>query len=392
MPIHTFLLGPTSFQRKWAAAAPKIQSWMSGSLRHTTLSKYNGKLHYWDEFLERHTLHEYLDTYDPDSPEYRRLLIWFLYYLAEERKLTESQVNAALQALQHSLRLDGHDLNAFTSGPVKLARKATREDPRAKHIRQSLRRRLPVTFDMLDFLADLLRHTGCLNDLMTYCGCLIGFHFMLRASEYCSEGDGYHALRTGDVLFFKYDSTVLRTWDAEWNRTKPSDIKSALFDLRSSKTGMSRHLYLDRSGTAEASLLDLMIHWTQVAELTSPNYYLLSHASRYGKRRKNLTRKMVSTALKQMATHFGFDEVFFSSHSLRIGGHSCGTAAELPQPSLCRIAGWLGPSEGLYRRNVPDRGVLAALDTRSMDTRATLLSVNDVRRMLPSAMHTSFGV
>lgn len=365
---------------------------MSASLRPTTLAKYDGKLHYWYDFLERHTLHDYLDTYDPDSPEYRRLLIWFLYYLAEERKLTESQVNAALQALQHNLRLDGHGLTAFTSGPVKLARKATREDLRAKHIRQSLRRRLPVTFDMLDFLADLLRHTGRLDDLMTYCGCVIGFHFMLRASEYCSEGDGYHALRTGDVLFFRYDDTVLRTWDAAWERIKPADIKSALFDLRSSKTGMGRHLYLDRSGTAESALLDLMIHWTQVADLTSPTYYLLSHASRCGKRRKNLTRRMVSMALKRMATHYGFEEAFFSSHSLRIGGHSCGTAAELPQPSLCRIAGWLGPSEGLYRRNVPDRGVLSALDTRSMDTRATLLSVNDVRRMLPSALHNSFGV
>lgn len=166
---------------------------------------------------------------------------------------------------------------------------------------------------MLDFLADMLLHTGRLDDLMTQCGCLIGFHFMLRASEYCSEGDGYHALRASDVFFFRPDNTIFRTWNAGWLRVKPSDITSALFDLRSSKTGKGCHLYLDRSGTAESALFDLLIHWTQVADLTSPERVLsvIACFSIYqaSKRRKHLTRRMVSTALKRIATHFGFDEV-----------------------------------------------------------------------------------
>jgi hypothetical protein len=95
---------------------------------------------------------------------------------------------------------------------------------------------------------------------------------------------------------------------------------------------------------------------------------------------------MIATALKLVATHFGFDAVFFSTHSLRIGGMSCGTAANIPNSTLCRIAGWHGDSEAIYRRDVPDHGILSALDAHLLDTNVTLLSTKEVRTMLPTAI------
>jgi hypothetical protein len=95
-----------------------------------------------------------------------------------------------------------------------------------------------------------------------------------------------------------------------------------------------------------------------------------------------------------MAAHFGFDEAFFSSHSLRIGGMSCGTAANVSNVSLCRIAGWdpRSASSQLYHRNIPDRGILSVLDSHQLDTSVSLLSASDVRRMIPTALHAHFGV
>ena len=114
----------------------------------------------------------------------------------------------------------------------------------------------------------------------------------------------------------------------------------------------------------------------------------MSHAGRRC-RRKHLTSRMIAAALKLAAKNFGFDGVFFSTHSLRIGGMSCGTAAQIPNSTLCRIGGWHGDSEALYRSNVPDRGILSALDAHLLDTKVTLLSSAEVRIMLPTASQFS---
>jgi hypothetical protein len=132
-----------------------------------------------------------------------------------------------------------------------------------------------------------------------------------------------------------------------------------------------------------------MLFWTTVAHFSTPTQAFLSHVGKTVHRRKHLTRRMVSSTLKQMATHFGFDEAFFSSHSLRIGGMSCGTKANIENSTLCRIGGWTSDSEARYRENVPDSGILSVLDAYQLDTSVSLLSLEDVRRMLPTSMQLS---
>jgi hypothetical protein len=91
---------------------------------------------------------------------------------------------------------------------------------------------------------------------------------------------------------------------------------------------------------------------------------------------------MVSTALKTAARHFGIDELYFSTHSLRIGGASCGAAGGRSRSSLCRTGGWseLSASDAIYRHVTPqDRGILSLTDEG-----AHLLTTQDLHSMVPS--------
>jgi len=178
-------------------------------------------------------------------------------------------VQTIIQALQYALKTDGYSLNVFRDDSIKLARAAVRNDPRATHARRTRKRRLPVTFDMLFYLEDLLLQSHHTDDWMTYLGILMAFHFMLRFSEYCLDGSSPHAIRCGDVLFLTDDGNVYSPWDVRLTSVHSSCITGAIIDLRSSKTdktGKGRHLYVSRGGSAESFLLDLMIFWSTVAD------------------------------------------------------------------------------------------------------------------------------
>ena len=114
-----------------------------------------------------------------------------LHYFAIDLMLSESKVQTTIQALQCTLKTDGYSLNVFKDDSIKLARAAVRGDPRAKHAQRTRKRRLPVTFDMLFYLEDLLLQSRHIDDWMTYLGVLMAFHFMLRVSEYCLDGSSH---------------------------------------------------------------------------------------------------------------------------------------------------------------------------------------------------------
>ena len=108
-----------------------------------------------------------------------------------------------------------------------------------------------------------------IDDRMTFIRVLLAFHFMLRVSKYCSDGEGRHDLRTGDIIFFGRDNSVYRPWDSRL-RTHPAGFSvSAIVDVRSSKADnrdVGRHLYTNRSGSAESLLLDLILEWCSLAD------------------------------------------------------------------------------------------------------------------------------
>jgi hypothetical protein len=394
LPNHatvTLLDYDNTFESRWRQQGDEIRAWLHTGRHNVTVRKHSKNFHYWVTFLSDKDLHGFVDLSPRGIDNLRRIIIWFLYYCAVELKLTESQIKSAIQAVQYAFKVDGRSLDVFKDEAVTLARDAIREDPRLANIRRSKKRRLPVTFDMLLYLESVLLDSPHLDDWMTFVGVLTAFHFMLRVSEYTFSAASPHALRAGDVLFLNLSGEAISPWDPTLSQNDTSQFSGAIIDLRSSKAdkkGKGRHLYVSRNGPAESHLLDLLIFWSTVAAFTGPTDIFMSHAGRRC-RRKHLTSRMIAAALKLAAKNFGFDGVFFSTHSLRIGGMSCGTAAQIPNSTLCRIGGWHGDSEALYRSNVPDRGILSALDAHLLDTKVTLLSSAEVRIMLPTASQFS---
>jgi len=197
-----------SFDDVWISQCDSIREWLSTARRPLTVQRYAKNLGPWFQFLDRHDLHQYIDLSPTGSDDFRRILIWFLHFCAVDLKLSESKVQTTIQALQYALKTDGYSLNVFKDDSIKLARAAVRGDPRVKHAQRTRKRRLPVTFDMLAYLEDLLLQSPHLDDWMTYLGILMAFHFMLRVSEYCLDGSSPHAIRCGDVLFLTDDGGV----------------------------------------------------------------------------------------------------------------------------------------------------------------------------------------
>ena len=96
---------------------------------------------------------------------------------------------------------------------------------------------------------------------------------------------------------------------------------------------------------------------------------LLSHVVKTTRLRKHLTRCMVTSVLKRWLPILVFMSLaFFSTHSLRIGGMSCGTKADMKNSTLCKIGCWISDSEARYREIYPTSGILSVLDAYQMDT------------------------
>jgi len=86
--LHNVLhcLVGTQFADKWNSKRADIQAWMSKSLRPETQRKYAGKEQPWHNFLRTYDLLAYVLAHGYESAEFRRILIWFLYYLAVDLK------------------------------------------------------------------------------------------------------------------------------------------------------------------------------------------------------------------------------------------------------------------------------------------------------------------
>ena len=231
-----YFIGAVPFDDIWASQCVAIKEWLDTGRRPLTVKRYGTNLGPWFTFLDKHELHDYVDLSPTGADDFRRIVIWFLYYCAMELKLSESKIQTTIQALQYALKSDGHSLGVFKDASVKLARDAVREDPRIKNAKRTRRKRLPVTFDMLFYLEDLLLGSSHIDDWMTFLGILMAFHFMLRISEYCLDGSSQHAIRCGDVLFLSSDGKVYSPWDPKLSMFEPSYITGAIIDEAARRT------------------------------------------------------------------------------------------------------------------------------------------------------------
>lgn len=349
----------------------------------STARQYVSKVADWNSFVSLHDLSETelftRDTYDLSL----RTVTLFIYDLKITHQRSSSHIKRCLQALRHDLIKKLYDITVFSDPALSLARRAAKENARHLHKVRQAHRRLAVTFDVLEWLESALLATTCIDDEMIYIGIILAFNFMLRCSEYCHTEDAPHAFLCEDVTFIPASGPTLSPLDLCRTSTPPP-INDIIFDLCSSKgdsDGKGRFLYLSRSRSRiEGKVIDSIIHFVMRAQHQSLSDPFLSRYK--SNRRKKLHRGMVSTALKRAASHFGFDSCYYSTHSLRIGGATCGAAGGRTRSSLCRTGGWseLSVSDSLYRHITPqDSGILAVADEGNY-----VLTTEALRTMVPS--------
>lgn len=118
---------------------------------------------------------------------------------------------------------------------------------------------------------------------MIFIGIVPAFHFMLRVSEYCYDGDNRHAVQVGDVLFLHQDGTADHPWSERLETESADNYTGAIVDVRRVKAdtrGVGRKLFVELEGPAETHLLVRLILWRKRAALNDPHFPLLSRGSR----------------------------------------------------------------------------------------------------------------
>lgn len=368
----------------WDISGPAISSWLQQGVAPLTSSRYLSSLKEWVAFASTNALLDTelftISTYDLS----RRAVVYFVYYLHLQCHKTSSQIRNVLQGLRHDVIRNLLDASVFGDEAVLLARKATREPARILHQKKRSRQRMAVTMDILDYLKLTLHAEHSIDSDMTYLGILLSFNFMLRVSEYCFNPKSPHALLCSDVVFRTAAQESFTIFELAHMKDPHSDITDIVFDLCSSKpdrAGRGRYLYVSRrQGEADSHLITTILNFCLAAKHRSSTEPLLSRY--FGGRHKKLHRGMVNKALKNAAVHFGFDSLYFSTHSLRIGGATTGDVAGRSRSSICRVGGWSegGGSDSRYRHTTfRDPGILSVRDSG-----AYLLSTSDLKDMVPT--------
>ena len=320
----------------------------------------------WRQYLQRERMgdDEFIDNLD--AREKRVFVSRFVMYLDKDRKIGSSEIGRIMSALRQKFVTNARDVTVFSDPTVLLARKASKSsDGRKNQIERELRRTMPVTVDMVRLERAKDWVNADVDRKMCYVGVVLGFNFMLRASEYIMDSKcDEHYIRADAVLYYGPGKRVWRSWELEG--VPESAVESILFAFRSSKSGLAKYLYLARNSSFESTVVDDLVQWAKLAHLQKGDPF----CSRWKKgKRKKLTRRMVNDTLKQMARDAGLGEhtVAFHSHSLRVGGAASMIASGETRDVVKRVGGWSDSSgaDRLYHRNsCHDKGALSVSEAQ----------------------------
>jgi hypothetical protein len=320
------------------------------------------------------------------------VLVEFVMHLFISRGLSANEVTMSCSALSTRFAMNCKGRDPFEHASVRMAKEACRADPRLQNIAKEMRRRMPVTVDMIDKHRELYWGQD-VDRAMTYVGTVLAFNFMWRVSEYVFTKDSDdHTLRADDVLYITKKGRAgnrkfLFPWQVRGRSMNSEVVDTVLFVVRSSKAdrqGKGRYLYLRRRSVRESRLVDDLVHWAQWSGVQSKMPYL---SRIHNGRTKLLTRRMINESLKAVATAMGFDTMIFafSSHSLRIGGATALISSGASRDSVKRVGGWAEESncDNIYYANTAlDAGALSVERMGFIDH----LTVDEVKLLVPTAL------
>ena len=300
-----------------------------------------------------------------------QIISMFVMHLSIDKGMRADAVSRAITGVKQHWKENLQPLDMFDDPVIRTLRdscRASEGSGREQNLAKEKRRRMPVTMDMVMWIRSQVMDKS-VDGFMTYMAVVLAFHFMFRASEYIFTNKGEHAVMSGDIDFILTNHRRASPWELTPDIAS-DEVERALLVIRSSKCdkgGRGRYLYISRRTPHESQLLDDLIRWCRVSGVQKGDplfcRYQLGAKGRMG--RLILTNKMVSEALKTMATAFGFEVCFFTTHSLRIGGATTMMALGVDTRVVGKTGGWANDETltRVYDKNTcHDQGTLSAID------------------------------
>ena len=188
---------------------------------------------------------------------------------------------------------------------------------------------LPFTVDMLAAMREAYWVDMHIDSKMIYIACVNALFRGLRVGQVADTGKNKadHRYRIRDLSFELADASFATV--LEWRTMGCPPIDTVILHCISSKTHGPLHrtkktvppIVLFRgegSATEQRFFLDL-IEWVTISGMSLPDDLLYARAVPHYKK---LVAKDVTSAIKDIAARFGFDNTQFASRSLRLGANN----------------------------------------------------------------------
>ena len=351
--------------------AERLRNQLNLRVKTNTLRDHVKK---WNSWLTYASTNQY-DLYLRTSETFQRVVVigsFFCHLLDSGRSL--NQIADTLRAMKFFFLQALQNIDFFSHELILQLKESAKPVGRSAFNSRQSRRKEPITFDMLKWIRD--NYMSTVDSRMTYAGIALGYHFMLRASEFVygtphqEETDEVHALMYEDITILTTDGkTKSLPYVNDLDDSSISGLKFVVTTSKTDKSGQGRHLTLLREGVYQSQLVDDLVRHVRESKIHEGDVFMSRWKStRCNNTNRKLTKRMVSTALKLAATAFGLDSCNFSPHSLRSGGATQLAASGANLNMIDRVGGWVnrsaGRAAGYQRSTTFDYGALGGIDSR----------------------------
>lgn len=354
---------------------PQISDLQMKSVRPSTLKLHKKNWIRWLRFIEDQKCEVYLHGLAPRDKVLTA--IQYIHHL-QATGLRHDQIGRMISSCKFMFRVEVWDTGFFEDPSLKMALQSTRQIGRHTN---PLIQNPPRLSSTLDLIAWLRRNNWkTVDERMTTLGITLGFHFLLRISEYTWSRDNTHCILCSDLVFILNDNKVCARKDlVQLN----GSIKKLIVYQPSTKTdqsGAGSLRMLQRTKPQESQLLTDITNWL-IESGTKPEEPLFS---RYKDgRHLKLTPHMVNDTLKKAGRALGLDPSRISSHSLRIGGASSLKQSGYQRVTIKELGLWSEKSslDLLYTQSISSSGgVLSLIDEESSLNSSDVKISQDISR------------
>lgn len=287
--------------------------------------------------------------------------------MRSEKKYSMSRINGSLAAVRFHCMIQLIDLDVWTDPVVSAARKAASREVGVESIRKtSVNFKYPLPLDLL-LAARSMYMEGSLETRMTYIGCCLGYHMMMRVSEFAVTKSA-HFITGQDVEFVvpgqhEYVASV----DAK-RYSQSVACLGVLITIWSSKTNQERRGYTHalrgehEAPELERVLVDDMWQFARQSGALKTDPFFRRYENGRG---KSLRSKEVAQMIKDIMQRAGENPQRFSTRSLRSGGATTLSSKGVDDATTNKLGRWshTSVSAPIYRRSVAVVGGALSSDT-----------------------------